>query len=173
MTMYRRFRTRSGRTLIALVLSVPALAGCYEYVPISAASPNVGQDVTLEITDAGRVQLSDRFGAGLAAIEGRVQTAQADQLVLSVYRVSHINGDAAMWSGETVRLNRSYVGQTKGRELSRTRTTLVAVGAVAAVGALLASARLAGVFNGSSDEPTPPTNLSMRLPLRIPLGLRP
>jgi hypothetical protein len=173
MMTYRLFRSRPGRALTALVLGLPALTGCYEYVPITGAPPSVGEMVSFEITDSGRVGLSDRFGAGLAAIEGRVQATQRDQFVIDVYRVSHLTGESALWTGETVRLQRAYVGMAKGREFSRTRTTMMAVGAAAAVGVLIASAKLAGAFNGSTDEPAPPKPISVRIPFRIPVGLRP
>jgi hypothetical protein len=163
---YRWFRARRGRALTAFVLGVPAMTGCYEYVPLASATPAVGQNVSVEITDAGRVQLSDRFGSGLTEIEGRIQAAQADQFIMNVYKVSHIGGESALWTGETVRLQRSYVGITKGRELSRTRTTLLAVTAAVVVVGAITTAHLAGVFNGPTEEPTPTPPLSVRIPIR-------
>jgi hypothetical protein len=56
---------------------------------------------------------------------------------------------------------------TKGRELSRTRTTLMAVTAAAIVVSALAAAKLTGVFNGPTEEPTPPSPLSVRIPLSL------
>jgi hypothetical protein len=165
--MHRWFRCRRGRALTAFVLGVPAMTGCYEYVPLASATPAVGQTVSVQITDAGRVQLSDRFGSGLTEIEGRIEAAQADQFVMNVYKVSHISGESALWTGETVRLQRAYVGMTKGRELSRTRTTLMAVTAAVVVVGAIATAHLTGVFNGPTQEPTPPSPLSVRIPLSL------
>src|SRR5262249_19695210 len=148
-------RSRGVRVLTALVLGLPMLSGCYEYVPMTASTPKVGEVVTFEISDAGRVGLSDRFGGGLAAIEGRVQAAQPSLYVIDVFTVSQLSGESALWSGESVRLQRAYVATAKGREFSRTRTALMAVAAVAIAGTLLASTHLIGTFNGPTDEPTP------------------
>jgi hypothetical protein len=123
--------------------------------------------VTFEISDSGRVGLSDRFGSGLAAIEGRVESAQPDLYVISVFKVSQLSGESALWSGESVRLQRAYVATTKGREFSPTRTTLMAIAAVAVAGTLLASTHLIGTFNGPTDEPTPPKPASIRIPIIV------
>jgi hypothetical protein len=162
-----RRKSRGVRALTAFVLGLPMLSGCYEYVPMSGSTPKVGEVVTLQISDSGRVGLSDRFGSGLAAIEGRIQSTQPDLYVIDVFKVSQLNGESALWSGESVRLQRAYVAAAMGREFSRTRTALMAIGAAAIAGTLLASTHLIGNYNGPTDEPTPPKPASVRIPIRL------
>src|SRR5262249_41749918 len=111
---------------VALVL-LPALGACYEYKPIMTEPPPVGETVALEVTDQGRVSLAERFGPGLAEIQGRVVSNQGNEYVVNVYRVSQVNGESAAWSGEVTRINQAFIGSVKGRQLSPLRTTLLAV----------------------------------------------
>jgi len=167
--MFRRPRSRAARLRAAFVLGLPALSACYEYVPMNTSATKAGEVVTFEISDSGRVGLSERFGSGLAAIEGRVESTQPDLYVISVFKVSQLSGESALWSGESVRLQRAFVATTKGRQLSPTRTTLMAIAGIAIAGTLLASTHLIGNFSGPTDESVPPKPAS----LRIPIGVRP
>jgi hypothetical protein len=167
--MMRRMLFHAKSWITAAIL-LPVLAGCYEYVPLANATPKTGEIVTFEISDQGRVGLSERFGPGLASIEGRVTSAESDQYLINVFKVSQLNGESALWSGEAVRLQRVYVETAKGREFSPTRTTIAAITAAVVTGALIAGTmRLAGSFNGGPDESNPPKPVS----IRIPIVLRP
>jgi hypothetical protein len=146
----RRFR---GLAWMSVAL-LPTLQACYDYVPIATQSTPTGQLVELQITDQGRVGLSDRFGPGLDRITARVTSQRENDLVVDVYRVAHINGDNTQWSGESVQLNRSFVASVKGRQLSATRTTLM-VGAAAAVLYLTAGRALIGKASKPPDEGDP------------------
>src|SRR5690242_21788213 len=66
------------------------LGGCYEYRPIETQSPPAGEQVALQITDQGRVGLSQRFGPGLAEIQGKMVSLQGSDYVINVYRVAQI-----------------------------------------------------------------------------------
>src|SRR4051812_11655027 len=101
--MKRHARSRSMWTLAA---ALPALHACYEYVPVVADAPPVGQIVALQVTDRGRVELGDRFGPGVREIDARLISQQGNDLVLSVNRVTNIAGEHSPWSGDTTRLNR-------------------------------------------------------------------
>jgi hypothetical protein len=149
-----------------VVVAVCGLAGCYEYKPLVIAPPPVGEQVALEITDQGRVTLSERFGQGLSEIQGRLVSAQGNEYVLNVFRVSQLSGSSASWSGETTRIDRSFIGRVKGRQFSPFRTTLLSVVSAAGV-YLLVSRGLTGMYTGDKpEEPvTPP--LSVRLPRRL------
>ena len=140
------------------------LGGCYEYRPIETQSPPAGEQVALQITDQGRVGLSQRFGPGLAEIQGKMVSTQGSEYVINVYRVAQITGESASWSGESTRIDRSFVGSVKGRQLSGLRTSLFAV---VAGGALyfLVSRTLSGSFSGGHSDPEPPPNISNRIPI--------
>ena len=137
------------------VVAAAVSQGCYAYVPLETSSPPVGQTVALQITDRGRVELADRFGPGLARIEGLVTAADSDDVVMNVFQVAHVDGLRNRWSGEIVRVRRGLVGGLEERKLSRSRTfTLVAV-ATGTVAALVASQGLFGWFSGE-DQVVPP-----------------
>ena len=121
---------------------------CYGYVPLATQSPPPGQLVELQVTDKGRVGLSDRFGPGLEVIAGRVESQQANDLMIDVYRVKHITGESTQWSGESVRLDRGFVGLVKARRVSALRTTAIAV----AAGTVLALHRGPGA-HGRGERP--------------------
>lgn len=136
------------------VALLPTFQACYNYVPLATDTPPAGQLVELQITDQGRVGLSDRFGPGLERITGRLASQRENEYTVNVYRVSHLSGENTQWSGESVQLNRSFVGLVKGRQLSATRTTILVV-ATAAVLYLTAGRALIGSFSGPPDEPDP------------------
>jgi hypothetical protein len=155
---------RIGASVVAVLL--PALQACYTYGPLTTPSPAVGQTFEFEVSDRGRVDLSERFGPGLTEIEGRLVANENSQYVINVFRVSHLNGQTAQWSGETTRINQSFIGTVRARRLSRGRTALAAAGATGVILALLASRGLLGSWTGDSDTPDdeePP--ISTRIPL--------
>jgi hypothetical protein len=137
-----------------LAAMLPTLHACYEYVPLGTTTPPVNQLIDMQITDAGRVALGDRFGQGVVDIVGRITSQQGNELTVNVYSVKQLNGETTQWSGETVRLDRANIGMLKGRQLSATRTGLVAAGGVAALVVLLTNRSLLGSFSGSGDPET-------------------
>jgi hypothetical protein len=159
------FGVRRAR-LAGAALLVTAAQACYEYRPVTTPTPLAGQKVALAITDQGRAGLSDRFGSGLTEIQGRILSDQGSDYVVSVYRVSRINGETASWSGEEARINRSFVESVKGRTFSPVRTTVAAV-AGGAVLYFFVGQRLFGSFSGGHDPEPPPPPISNRIPFPL------
>ena len=159
---WQRVRAAAALALAALV---PSMMACYEYVPIASAAPPVGQLVELQITDRGRVGLGDRFGPGVQFIMGRLVSEQGNDLVISVGSVKNIDGETTKWTGDTTRVDKSFIATVKGRQISTTRTALIAVAGGLAV-YLMVSSKLLGAFSGSSDEgDTGPPIQSTRIPV--------
>jgi hypothetical protein len=168
----------SGKRLLGTlsgVLVFVTASACYEYRPLETAGPVVGEPVALQITDRGRVQLSDRFGPGLAEVRGRLVSNSDNQYVLNVDRVWEINGASTAWSGEETRLDQSFVGMVKGRKLSTTRTVILS-GLGAGLAYFMVTRSLTGLFRVEPDTtPLPDPPLRNRRPgvqVRIPLGIR-
>lgn len=162
---WQRVRAGASLALTGLVSST----ACYEYVPIVSATPPVGQLVELQVSDRGRVGLVDRFGPGVQYIMGRLVSQQGNDLVLSVGSIKNIDGETHMWSGDTTRVDKEFIATVKGRQVSTTRTTLMALAGGVAV-YLIISTKLLGAFSGSDDEPMEPPIQSTRIPVvRIPI----
>jgi hypothetical protein len=158
--------------LISVAAVLPALQACYTYAPLATPAPATGETYVFDVSDRGRVDLAERFGAGLTEIEGRLAGVENAQYLINVFRVSHLNGQTALWSGESSRISRENIGTVRGRKLSRGRTALAVAGGAAAVVAILASTGLLGNWTGDPEGPgegEPP--ISVRIPL-FPLFVR-
>jgi hypothetical protein len=145
-------------------VAIMAAPACYDYVPVTT-SPPVGEMVALEITDRGRVDLTDRFGPGIARIEGRLVSAPPDQYVVAISRVTQINGDHASWTGETARLSRDVVGGVQTRHFARTRTAFVAAAAAAGVVGFIVTRNWISSSSGGSDSTAGKGPASLRIPI--------
>ena len=157
-------RVRAGASMVLAAL-VPTFTACYEYVPIASATPAVGQLVELQVTDRGRVGLGDRFGPGVQSITGRLVSEQGNDLVISVGSVKNIDAETTLWSGDTARVDKSFIATVKGRQFSTTRTVLIALAGGAAV-YLIVSSKLLGAFSDSKDDgETGPPVQSTRIPV--------
>jgi hypothetical protein len=148
---------------IGIIVGALLASACYDYVPVETAPPPGGR-VAIEISDRGRVALTDRFGPGLVEIEGMLVASEGNDYVLNVARVAQIGGASTAWSGEETRVSRDFVGTVRERQLSKWRTGLLAAGIIGGVAAL-ASRGLNGSLSESSQQSTPPTPISIRIPI--------
>ena len=125
--------------------------GCYTVEPLLTA-PSPGQELVVQLTDAGSAQLAQYLGPGVSVINGRYSTTTADTLSLSVTSTETRTGDVHFWAGEPVEISKSVIATVNEKKLSALRSVLVA-GAVIAGGLTL---RLG--FGGSSgnDRKVPP-----------------
>lgn len=142
--------------------------GCYIYAPVQGTTPPVGQTTLMSISDQGRVELGDRLGRGVSRIEARVTGTEGDQLLLNVFSVKYVSGESSRWSGESMRLNRSFVEQLSTRTLSKQRTWIAAGSAAVVVTAFIATHGLLGRFTGDREPGTEPPPASLRLNFGFP-----
>jgi hypothetical protein len=160
------------RAMTAALLTAAPLWGCYNYVPYpsGAPAPQAGEMVSLEITDQGRVGLSERFGEGVTRIEGRLRAAPSVTYDLAVFRVGYIRAETR-WSGESVSVDRAFVGGVQGRAFSRSRTMVAAGTAAGTILAFIITRKLisSGQEEGEPGPPDPPDQT--RLP-RLQFGIR-
>lgn len=130
--------------------SLAIQAGCYRYVPMTSGIPTAGERYTFEISDQGRVGLSDRLGPGITKVEGTIVRQDDKEYVVSVAGIESIGGGSAHWSGEQVPVRQEYIRGVERREFSRGRTA-VAIGAAAmAIGTFIVTRGLIG----SGSPPT-------------------
>lgn len=138
------------------------LPGCYTYVPVESTALPMGETVAFDLTDRGRVGLSDQIGSGVRTVEGRVTGTQGDQYIVNVFRVASIDGESVRWSGETVRIDRDYVSRVQEKHLSKSRSWLAAGLVAAAVVAIAFTTDLDGFFNPTDDPPPGDPPVDMR-----------
>jgi hypothetical protein len=140
---------------------------CYTYVPVDlTASPSVGERVALEISDQGRVGLSERLGPGVLRIEGTLTRTQEQEVSLNVFRVAQMGQpQPSRWSGESVTIPRSFIGGVQERRFSRGRTTVTLGIAVGVLAYLITQQNLFGFWEGTRndgiEEPPPASNISL------------
>ena len=157
----------SSHRWLWMIAIVAGAQGCYEYVPVNSPAETVGKVVELKITDPGRVGLADRFGPGLDRIEGRLVSERDNQLTLSVSNTTTVEGTNTKWAGESVSLNRGFIGTVRSRRISPTRTTILAV----AAGAVLYFTAAKSLIGGGKD-PNDPVDMNPPVSRRIPVGIR-
>lgn len=134
---------------------LPILAGCYTYTPIATLQPAPGTNLSLVLSDEGRMQSMRQVGPYAMRIEGELLQATPDDLVLAVSDVVDIRGTHSKWTGESVSLPRSYVSMTYEKQFSRSKTVLLATAVAGGIVAIIAGRNLLG-FGGSGDTGTIP-----------------
>lgn len=119
-------------------------AGCYAYRPLGTVEPSADTELSLALSDQGRVEAASTLGSSVGRVEGKVVNSNDTAYVLHVTRVQNIRGAVSPWTGETVIVPRAWVGNVTERRFSRSRTYLVASAFTAALTAFIATRRLAG-----------------------------
>ena len=131
------------------ILFAALVAGCYTYRPVSQPSPD-GQTVRVTLTDAGAVSLASQLGPATENVSGRILGDSADAYIVSVLGTQRRGGVETDWRGEQVALPRPLIAHMEQRRFSRRRTTLAAVGVLAAaVAARQAFWGPGGMFGGA------------------------
>jgi len=120
--------------LLASLLSLPLVTGCYVASPITAI-PTAGLTVEAELSQSGTERLTAVVGPNAARLDGLVLGATSDSLTLSVREVRLRDGQVLFLQGTTVRLDRAQFTVLRVRTLDRRRTA-IATG-LGLVGAIL------------------------------------
>ena len=152
---WRRARARQLRAAVAGALLLPGATGCYVSRPIWNGEPVPGTEISLGVTDRGRVALSDRLGPGALSVTGRLASATDSIYVVDVTRVAYIDGGrVAKWNGEPVNIAKNDVSGIAERRLSKSRSW-VAAGITAGLLALATGIVIKGT--AGPDPQTKPT----------------
>jgi hypothetical protein len=149
----RRYRVRNA---LAMAVVFPSLMGCYRYVPVAQPAVGTRTEVSLGITDQGRVALASQLGPGVRALRGRLTQATDSAFVVSLTAIEYIGAPAAArWMGEIVTVPRAYVSEIAERRLSRSRSWLTA-GVFAALAAGVSTIAIVGLGGGDPGDNRPP-----------------
>lgn len=132
-------RTRPGwlRAVAGGLLTLQ-VAGCYQYVPAASSTFPAGTDVSLSITDEGRVALAERIGEGLRRVNGQLLGTTDTTFVLAAYSFEFLDVNLPVRAnGKRLDIARKYVTDLRVKQLSKKRTWVAAGFAV--LGAAIAS----------------------------------
>jgi hypothetical protein len=140
------------RSIAGFVAALQLLStACYAYAPVQT-TPQAGAQVALEVTDEGRVALSDKIGPGVVRLEGTLAGEEGDELLVDASAVRQVRGYITDLGGVRVRLPKRYVTRMDERRLSRTRSLLV-VGGVVAIVAAFFTAKFSGRWTPGDEDP--------------------
>ena len=156
-------RARRACAAVTATLLFPHLTGCYTYRQGVASTVPAGTEVSLTITDQGRVGLGERMGAGILKVNGKLVNEPDTAYVLRVASIEFMNTGTTHWAGEEIRMPKDYVSSVSTREFSRNKTwfTVGIVAAALAVG--IATVALVGSgTEGDDDAPSDGGNPTSR-----------
>ncbi len=141
--------------LLLVIGFLPVLVGCYTYLPVATLQPAPGTNLSLVLSDEGRMQSVRQVGPYAMRIEGELLQATPEDFVVAVSDVVDIRGTRSKWTGESVSLPRSYVMMTYEKQFSRSKTVLLATAVAGGIVAIIAGRNLLG-FGGSGNTGTIP-----------------
>lgn len=138
----------AGAALVLLVV-----AGCYTLRPLRGVEPQVGERVAFDVNDTGRVALGGSMGPEIAQVEGQLIEKQNGSYLVSVSNVKLLSGLEQVWTGEQVRLQRTYLGTTYQRRFSAGRSIAFGLAGAGGIAALFVGRSLLGSGSEDGEEP--------------------
>jgi len=113
---------RASIALAALCLT----AGCYNYSPLTTATPAPGSYVAITLTDVGSQELARYLGPNVFVVRGRYVGEKDQGVLVSVASVELVRGDEVPWAGEQVTLPTSAIAAVQVRQFAKGRSVLLA-----------------------------------------------
>ena len=142
-----RFLAAAG---VASVLA--SSTGCYTYPARAASEVNPPALVSVDVTDAGRVELTDQMGTEVKRIEGQVVQRSDSALRLMVTEVSFLNGTSNKWQGQEVTIRPIDVKALSQRTYSRQRTMVAALVVGGLIALTVATKGFTSIFSGDPSR---------------------
>ena len=146
--MIGRRNTRRWRRVVVACITAFNL-GCYTAVPIGGESARTGTRISVELTDAGTVDMASQVGPRIHTLVGDVGAVSDSTIILSMRSATDVRGIESLWQGEQVTVKRSDVSSVAERRLSPGRTA--AFSAILLAGVFVA-ARAFGLVGGGADH---------------------
>lgn len=151
-------RTNVGRLMRRLALPgvfVGFAAGCYQYQPVQAPAPSIGERVRVELTGAGQDRLQATRAIPFSELSGSVLSSTTQEILLQVQLDSRRLGYGSGTVTDTVRVPRADVREVGVRTISRNRSIFAAAVSVVAVAGIYAlfTAELFSDSDGGGRSP--------------------
>jgi hypothetical protein len=146
----------SGVPVIALLICLPVMTGCFSYKPATTELINPNEEIRVIVTDDAALRLNERFGVVLP-LEGQLSPLGSDSFGLAVWVGRGFGGSDFATVRQTVPLVRADIVQVQRRQLSVKRTTYFTLGVVAALTILVDRLGVIDLpWEDRTDPPTPP-----------------
>jgi hypothetical protein len=158
------------RTSIAFPLLGVLLAGCFNVVPVERATPVVGNEVSLELNDAGRAALAPTMGAAIDQVQGRLIQRDTNQYVVAVSAVQYLRGDSQAWSGASANVSSAYVNKYYQVVFSPGRTIALSALIAGTSAFLIKEFFIPSGSTGEQDTEGPPPIQRVPPGVRIPIN---
>ncbi len=124
-------------------------------------TPKPDVDVSLDLTDAGRISAANQLGPEVRSVTGRIVSSTETDVTLAVRDVSYLRGQETHMSGESVTFKRTELSAATERQFSASRSLLLAGAILVAAGVFVGTRGLIGQGGSSQTEPIcPPTGCS-------------
>ena len=134
-----------------LITAAYLTTACYNYQPLTTATPEPGTYMAAMLTDSGSQDLARYLGPNVSVVRGRYLGESDRGLLVSVSSVEMKQGDEHPWAGETVTLPANEIADLQVRRLAKGRSVLlVGVGVTGLVATTAAFA-----LTGSGTLPGP------------------
>lgn len=143
----------------ALVLLLAASSGpwaCVQYTPVELSAVAPLEEVRVQLTDEGAVNLARHLGRIREEVPARVEPHGSDSLALTIWLGKHYPGTQFENVRETFVLGLGDVTALRRRTLSKSRTALASVGAIAVMAVLADQIVQIGDPNRPPDDGTHP-----------------
>jgi hypothetical protein len=127
----------------------------------TAATP--GTEMGFEISDAGRLALGGSIGPEISQIQGRVVDSDSGSFLVAVTDVQFFRGGEQTWTGEKVKLQKSYITRYYEKRFSKGRTVTMSALGIAAT-ALIVSQTILGAGSTNPDQKPDTSGTSVRIP---------
>lgn len=150
-------RVLTAATASVGVASLMLMTACYTYDVKAPTDLSAGQNIEVTVNNIGRVALAADLGEDVTKVGGDVVTVTDSALRMRVDRVEFLNGTASGYPGSEINVPRNAIASVSTKQFSRSKTTAVAVGLVAALIAAIGAVGLAGI-GGSSPDSKPCAN---------------
>ena len=161
MSLFRSSRIRHLGAIGIAAFAAQTLTACYTQQPVvdPAAASGRNVEVVVDLTDRGRYELRGALGESPRSVQGRLVAVDDSTLTVAATSVLSLTGENVTWTGERVALPRTGIALVQQRSLSRPRTVVAFVAAVAvAVGALAAVGLNVFGIGNDNDSRTEPGN---------------
>ncbi|MEO6525117.1 MAG: hypothetical protein ABIP93_00690 [Gemmatimonadaceae bacterium] len=141
-------RLRARRLPVITIGVASVLGGCYNYLPVPSEMAQAGAAVRVNLTDAGSIVMTSLVGPRVTSLDGYIDRAGSDSVVLRVRRVTNMRGEENAWAGERLAVPATTIASVQQRRLSTTRTVLAAM-----IGAGILTAAVVAAGTGGGGEP--------------------